>query len=185
LVSLTAVQREAVASAAVLVAQLELSLGVVIEAARVARSSGTTFVLNVAPAQSLDDDFLRLVDVLVANEHEAATLTTEPEPMQSARRLLDRVPAVVVTTGASGCVVATRDQQAQHLPAAPANVVDTTGAGDTFTGVLAAGLSSGLRVLEAARQAVVAAAISVERDGAAPSIPTRAQIDARLAAYHP
>lgn len=183
LVGLTDVQRHAVADAAVLVAQLEVPLEVVVEAAEVARGSGTRFVLNVAPAQSLDDDVLELVDVLVANEHEATTLTAEPEPMHSARRLLDRVPAVVVTTGASGCVVATRDQEVEHIPAAPAEVVDTTGAGDTFTGVLAAGMASGLSVAEATRRAVVAAAISVERDGAVPSIPSREQVDARLAAY--
>jgi ribokinase len=185
MVSLTEIQRDAVAAAAVLVAQLEVPLEVVVEAARVARRSGTTFVLNVAPARSLDDDVLGLVDVLVANEHEATTLTAEPEPMHSAHRLLDRVPAVVVTTGPSGCVVATRGQPDEHVPAAPAEVVDTTGAGDTFTGVLAAGMASGLSVLDATRRAVVAAAISVERDGAVPSIPTREQIDARLDSYRP
>ena len=185
LVRLTDVQREAVAAAAVLVAQLEIPLEVVVEAAHVARQSGTRFVLNVAPAQSLDDDVLGLVDVLVANEHEATMLTAEPEPMQSAHRLLDRVPAVVVTTGASGCVVATRESRGEHVPAACAEVVDTTGAGDTFTGVLAAGMASGLSVLDATRRAVVAAAISVEHDGAVPSIPTREQVDARLASYRP
>lgn len=90
---------------------------------------------------------------------------------------------MVVTNGASGCVVATRDTKVEHIPAAPAEVVDTTGAGDTFTGVLAAGMASGLSVAEATRRAVVAAAISVERDGAVPSIPSREQVDARLAAY--
>lgn len=69
LVSLTDVQRQAVAAAAVLVAQLEVPLEVVVEAARVARGSSTRFVLNVAPARSLDDDVLGLVDVLVSNEH--------------------------------------------------------------------------------------------------------------------
>jgi len=180
---LTDIQRDAVAAAQVLVAQLEVPLEVVVEAARVARRSGTRFVLNVAPARFLDDDVLELVDVLVANEHEAATLTGEPEPMQSAQLLLDRVPAVVVTTGASGCLVVTRDRQGEHLPAAPADVVDTTGAGDTFTGVLAAGMASGMSLHESTRRAVVAAAMSVERDGAVPSIPTGEQVDARLASY--
>jgi ribokinase len=58
-------------------------------------------------------------------------------------------------------------------------VADTTGAGDTFTGVLAAGLAAGEPVTAAARRAVIAAGISVERHGAVPSIPTRAEIDAR------
>jgi ribokinase len=176
---LTVDAREAVAAASLLVAQLEVPLAVVAQAAQAARSAGTTVVLNAAPATHLDDALLSLVDVLVVNENEAMTLAGGDDPIVAAGTLTDRASTVVVTLGSAGAAVLQRGEQIEDLPAIKALVADTTGAGDTFTGVLAAGLAAGEPVAAAARRAVIAAGISVERHGAVPSIPTRAQIDAR------
>ena len=173
-------ERQAVAAAAVLVAQLELPVTAVAGAAAVARESQTTVVLNAAPAQPLADDLLRLVDVLLVNEHEMLVLTGSDDPREAAASLLDLVPAVVVTLGPRGASVLTRDEGFTSLPAPVVSVVDTTGAGDTFTGVLAAGLAAGGSLVDSATRAVLAASISTESHGAVPSIPTAADVDGRL-----
>ncbi len=178
---LPADSREAIAASSVLVAQLEVPLAVVAEAADVARSARTTMVLNAAPAAALDDELLALVDVLVVNQSEVRTIAGDPDPITAGGGLTDRVPTVVVTLGAEGAVVLRRREPLQRVPAIIAKVADTTGAGDTFTGVLAAGLATGNSVTAATRRAVVAAGISVERHGAVPSIPTRAEVEARSA----
>jgi ribokinase len=170
-------ERQIVAAAAVLVAQLEVPVPAVAGAAAAARESQTTVVLNASPAQPLDDDLLRLVDVLVVNEHEALVLTGRDDPRAAAAALLDLVPAVVVTLGPRGASVLTREGGATTLPAPEVAVVDTTGAGDTFTGVLAAGLAAGGSILDAAARAVVAASLSTQIHGAVPSIPTAADVD--------
>ena len=178
--ALTQVERDAIASARVLVAQLEIPVNAVAEAAAVARSAGTTTVLNAAPAQHLDDSLLRLVDVLIVNEHEASTLTGERDPLVAAQDLAHRCSTVVVTLGAHGALCVTSDGAVQTVTAPAVEVVDTTGAGDAFTGVLAAGLSERLPLAAAVHRAVVAGAISVERHGASSSVPTRDEVDRRL-----
>jgi len=180
LVSLTPADREAIAGAAVLVAQLELPVAVVAEAATVARDCGTTVVLNAAPAQPLDDALLRLVDLLVVNEHEAVALGGTDDPVDAAVALTDRASAVVVTLGAAGAAHVDADARVTRAAGVPAAAVDTTGAGDTFVGVLAAALAAGAAIDDAVRRAVTAGALSVEAAGAIPSIPTRAAVDARL-----
>jgi ribokinase len=181
----------AIAGGTVLVAQLEVPVDVVAEGAARARGAGATVVLNAAPARLLDDALLSLVDVLVVNEHEAEVLAgAEPtegahggepaDPVIAAATLLDRVGAVVVTLGAEGAVVLTGTGDPHRLPAPRVSVVDTTGAGDTFTGVLAAGLAAGASLPEAAARAVSAASLSTQTPGAVPSIPTAEQVDAQL-----
>ena len=88
--------------------------------------------------------------------------------------------AVVATLGARGAVVVTADG-ATAIPAFKAKVVDTTGAGDCFVGALAARMAKGATPVEAARYASAAASCSVERLGAAPSMPTAREVAARLA----
>jgi ribokinase len=97
--------------------------------------------------------------------------------------LLARVAAVVVTRGAAGLLLAGRDGRRTDLAAVPARaVVDTTGAGDTFCGALAAALARGADLEYAARRAAAAGSLSVERPGAAGSAPTAGEVTARLAA---
>jgi len=179
---LTDDERLAVAGARVLVAQLETPLSAVAEAAALARESGVRMVLNAAPARALPDELLSSVDVLVVNEHEAGHLSGHADPATAATQLLASSRSVVVTLGADGALVADESGQRQ-VAGVTATVVDTTGAGDTFTGVLAAALATGADLDAAVARAVVAGALAVESPGAVPSIPTADQIDQRAARH--
>jgi ribokinase len=159
---------EAVEGCAVLLMQLEIPLPAVLSAALLARSAGTTVVLNAAPARALPQQLLEAVDVLVVNEHEAVELGSAAT---SAR-------ALVVTLGAAGARLTDADGT-RDVPGVAASVVDTTGAGDAFTGYLAAGLAAGVSLDVAAARAVVAGALAVETRGAVPSIPGADAVDAR------
>jgi ribokinase len=182
--SLADAERSAIAAGRVLVMQLEIPLSIVADAAACARAAGTVVVLNAAPARALDPELLRGIDVLVVNEHEGRTLGVDvdalaqgtPTPIGSPVPI---PPTVVTTLGAAG---ARWDGSAGHgeVAAPRAEVVDTTGAGDTFTGVLAASLAAGSALPDAVGRAVVAATISVETEGAVPSIPDRDQIARRM-----
>jgi ribokinase len=172
----------AIEQAQTLILQLETPLSIVADAARIGRRAGTRVVLNAAPAQALDMAVLDAVDVLVVNEHEARIVADADENAgldDIGPTLAREVPLVVVTLGARGARWFGAEGEGS-LPAPRADVVDTTGAGDAFTGVLAASLADGARWPDAVRRGVVAGAIAVESRGAVPSIPTRSQIDARL-----
>jgi ribokinase len=166
--SLRASDLEVVTDASVLVMQLETPLPAVLSAALAARSAGTRVVLNAAPARELPAELLDAVDVLVVNEHEAAH---NPDARA-------RVGALVVTLGAEGARVADAEGE-RHVAGVQARAVDTTAAGDTFTGYLAAGLAAGLGLDAAVGRAVVAGALAVETPGAVPSIPHAAQVEER------
>jgi ribokinase len=166
LTDLTPEERSTIAGADLVLMQLEIPLATVIAAAKVA--SGRV-VLNAAPAQPLPQDLLTHVDLLIVNEHEAALLG-------GADHLLTVVPSLVVTLGAKGALVRTRDTTTE-VPGIAVDVVDTTGAGDTFCGAFVAALDERVPLDEAVRFATVAAALSVRRAGAVPAIPTREEID--------
>ncbi|MFE7505811.1 ribokinase [Promicromonospora sp. NPDC057488] len=174
-----AAQARRIAAADVVLAQLEIPLDTVIAAAR-ERRDGALFVLNAAPSRDLPGALWEQVDVLVVNEHEAADLAgvgaASPEALAAA--LLERVPAVVITLGAQGSLVARRGDEAIRVPAAEVAAVDTTGAGDTYCGVLAAALAgSGLAGLaRAARLAGAAGALAVTRPGAQDAVPDAADV---------
>ncbi|MBX9244402.1 ribokinase [Actinotalea ferrariae] len=174
----------AVAGGDVVLAQLEVPLEAVLDAAR-ARRPGSLMVLNAAPSRPLPDELWGMLDVLVVNEHEARGMvgdlgaTAERASAEDlAARLLQAVPAVVVTLGAAGCLVAERGTDAHRIPAPRVEVVDTTGAGDAFCGVLAAGLAEGSDLTTAAWRAVLAAARVVTRHGAQDAVPARDELDA-------
>jgi ribokinase len=168
----------AVAGAPVVLTQLEIPFGTV----RATAATGRYVILNAAPAAELDDDLLADVDLLVVNEHEAAVVSgVEGGPDVTGPVLLRRVPAVVVTLGGEGALVLRRDAAPERVPGIKVDVVDATGAGDTFCGVLAAGLACGAELPEAVRRANAAASLSVQAAGAADSVPTSEAIDARYA----
>ena len=179
-------QERRIAAADVVLAQLEIPVEVVLAAAA-ARRPGALLVLNAAPSRPLPDALWAAVDVLVVNEHEAADLSGPSgraaggAPEALAAGLLERVPAVVVTLGGAGSLVARRDQPAVRVPAFAVRAVDTTGAGDTYCGVLAAGLAQGRSLPDAARLAAAAGALAVTRRGAQEAVPAVAEV-ARLAA---
>jgi ribokinase len=174
----------AIAAAAVVCAQLEVPLDAVRRGLELARRAGALTVLTPAPAVPEARELLGLADVLVPNLGEARALAGDPEasPRAAARRLLGLgARAVVLTLGARGVVVET-PQGTSELPARDVrDVVDTTGAGDTLAGVLAAMLADGASIPDAVRVAVDAAGISVTRAGAQTSMPTLAEIRAARA----
>ena len=163
-----------VGGADVLLAQLEIPQLTVLAAAR-ARRDGALFVLNAAPYAAIDPVLLDEVDLLVVNEHEALGLTGAGSVEAATVSLLDRVPAVLVTLGAAGASLVRRGASPVCVPASPVEVVDTTGAGDTFCGVLGAALARGDDDLTALQLASAAASIAVQRPGAQDAVPTAAE----------
>lgn len=148
---------------------------------RRARVAGARVVLNLAPAAPLAADALRAVDVLVLNEDEAAWLGRHLGCGGDAGGLHAALGvAVIVTMGERGLVAATA-QGRIVLPAHRVAVVDTTAAGDCFTGVLAAGLDRGLAMADALKRANIAAALCCTRAGSQGSLPSAAETDAALA----
>ena len=147
-------------------ASFELLDEPVLAAARLAHDAGCPLVVNPAPARLLPPALCELRPILTPNQHEAAELSGEHEPEDAAGALGARTGApVVVTLGERGALVADGDGTAL-VPAPSVRAVDTTGAGDTFNGVLAAGLASGGGLRAAVEAAVAAAAESVTRPGA-------------------
>ncbi len=177
--ALTQAQRERIASADVVVAQLEIPMPVVHAAAR-ARRDGARFVLNAAPSAPLPPELLAEVDVLVVNEHEAIDVAGVGDVAAAIDAVAPLVGALVVTLGARGCLVVEGDARTE-IAAPVVRAVDTTGAGDTFCGVLAARLAAGDDLAAAARHGVVAGALAVQRPGAQESVPTAAEVAAVLA----
>jgi ribokinase len=174
LVAVDDVAAARLAEADVILAQLEIPLDTVLAAAG-DRRRGARFMLNAAPSRRLPGELWDAVDVLVVNVHEARDLAPMADPVTPARlaaALLERVPAVVVTLGGAGALVAERGIDPVVVPAPRVTPVDTTGAGDTFCGVLAAALASGATLPEAARLAAAAAALAVTRPGAQDAVPT-------------
>jgi len=177
------------AGAAVVMLQLEVPLDTVLAAARAARRAGAAALLNVAPAQPLTAAQLADVTHLLVNEHEAAVLLgsdagrVTADPRGAARGLTALAPVAVVTLGAAGAAWAARDGGEGRQPAFPVSVVDTTAAGDAFAGALAARLAAGESELAAAvRYACAAGSLATAREGAQPSLPTAAEVEAALAA---
>ncbi len=177
---LTVADREAIASAAFLVVQLERPESLVREALTHAHAHGVTTVLTPAPARTGIEDFVALADILVANEGEAALLSGEPDAEAAAVALSRTARTVVVTRGSRGALVASRGAIAARVTARAVTTVDTTGAGDTFTGALVAWLASGAQLADALDAATTAAAIAVTREGAAESMPALAEIVSAL-----
>jgi ribokinase len=167
--------------ASVLLLQLETPLETVLAAARLGRAHGLHVVLNPAPAQPLPEELYALIDVLTPNQHEATQLTGEPEPQRAAEVLLRRgCRCVVVTLGEAGVYL--RDaQHSQQAPAHQVEAVDATAAGDAFNGALAVALTWQDALPHAVQFAQAAAALSVTRLGAQPSLPTLAEVQAWLA----
>lgn len=183
LTALTARQRELVAAADVVAAQLEIPVELVASAAD-ARAAGALLVLNAAPSEPLTDAataarILPLVDVLVVNEHELTDIAGLVDREAAIDALAAQVPALVVTLGAAGSIIALSDER-EEVPAFPVTPVDTTGAGDTFCGVFAAHLAPGPlridRLAAAARAGAAASAIAVTRQGAQAAVPTTDEV---------
>lgn len=153
----------------VLLLQNEVAEGLNRAAARLARMRGVAVVLNAAPARALPDDLAGMVDVLVVNAIEAEMMGTVPvsglpSALAAAQTLATRFPAVVVTAGAQGLALVAKGANLT-LPAEDVQAVSTHGAGDAFTGTLAAVLARGADLHQACRAATTAAAAHVAGKG--------------------
>lgn len=178
---------ELIGGAAVFVTQLEQPIPAARRALEIARAGGARTILNPAPAAPLDDALLRLCDIVTPNETEAEALTgvsvaTLEEAERAADALIARgAGAALITLGERGALYRDKERSV-HVPALSAGkVVETTGAGDAFTGGFAVALAEGRDVVEAVRFGCATAGISVTRPGTAPSMPARAEIEALLA----
>ncbi len=169
----------AFASADVILCQLEIPLPAVAAAAERAARHGKPFLLNPAPAMPLPPDLQARVTLMTPNEHELAiVLGAETASWQTL--LAEQRQRILMTHGAEGAWFADAEGNLHRQPAFAVAAVDTTGAGDTFNGALAA--FWGRDFAETVRLACAAGALSVTRKGAQSGMPTRAQLDAFLAA---
>ena len=171
-----------IASSGALVSQLEIPLETVEFAAQLANSNGVLFILDPAPAQKLSPELLRMVDVLTPNETEAQILTgievTDEESARTAAiKLLDYgIKSVILTLGSKGFLLADNDRM-EFVPAIKVTAVDSTAAGDAFTGSLAVGLANGKTLYDSAVYANYVAALSVTKMGAQSSMPTSEEVE--------
>jgi len=177
--------REVIESADMLVMQLETPMETVEAAAGIAANKGVRTILNPAPAAPVPPDILALVGILTPNEHEAKVLTgVEVRDETGARRAAEAlvkqgVGTALITLGAQGAFVLSEDFRGMVRGYA-VEAVDSTAAGDVFNGALAVALCEGRPLRDAVVFANAAAALSVTRLGAQPSIPRRREIDAFL-----
>ncbi|HUC70544.1 MAG TPA: ribokinase [Stellaceae bacterium] len=160
----------------ILVGQMEVPLGETAIMIRRVRASGGCCVLNLAPAAPIDIEILRDLDLLVANAGEAASLGSDPARVAALLR-----QGLVVTRGADGAVAYLADGGTLSVPALPIAPIDTTGAGDTFVGVLAAALDFGAPLETALKRACVAAGLACLARGAQAAMPDAAAIDTAMA----
>lgn len=164
----------------VVLTTLELKHDVLTAVFAEAKARGMTLICNATPEPSEGRDLIPMADVLIVNEQEALELdgSSESDWGAVAARLGRLGPKVVILTLGSDGALVWNDGEVTSIPAMPIDVVDTTGAGDTFCGAFAAFYSNGECVVDAAAKAVVAGSLSVTRAGAQPSIPTLAEIEA-------
>jgi len=162
-------------SADMILLQLEIPTDTVAKVIETAAAFNKTVILNPAPACHLDEELLKNVSIITPNENEAAFLTNqlvaEDDHLFFAKKLHERgVKTVVITLGANGAFYSQPENDGL-VPGFIVPAIDTTGAGDTFNGYLAVSLASGNDLQYAVKTANAAAALSVTRMGAQPSIP--------------
>jgi len=175
-----------IASAGVVVCQLEIPIETVEKAAETAVKNKVPFILDPAPARSLSDKLLSMVDVIKPNETEAQTITgIKVVDVESASKAADWLLAkgvknVIITLGDKGALIANKNGK-ETIERINVKAIDSTAAGDAFTGALAYGLAKGDTLKDAAIFANAVAAISVTRFGAQASMPTKQEVDKFIA----
>lgn len=171
-----------IAAADFLIAQFEVPQAAILAGFKIARKNNVKTVLNPAPAQNINPEIIKLTDILIPNETESETLTgikiTDMDSMSQTRKAFAKmcVDNIIVTVGSRGAYYATKETDGFQA-ANKVQAVDTTAAGDTFIGALTAKLNKHFtNLVEAISFAQKASAITVQRVGAQPSIPTLKEI---------
>lgn len=179
---------DSIANADVLLLQLETPIDASKRAAEIARENGTIVLLDPAPARQLPVDLLKKIDILTPNASEATVLSRQevstPDSITTAKTMQKQInqnglSSVVLTLGEQGVLLCT-PTETEHIPAIPVDVIDTTGAGDAFSGALATALANGNNITESVRYATAAGAAACTVLGATPSMPTDEKIKAIL-----
>ncbi len=175
------VQNEIV-SADVLLVQLESPLDSIYAAIKIAHQNGTKVILNPAPARPLDNSLLKEIDIITPNKVEVEMITgikvTDDESLCAAVKKFNElgIKNVIITLGSKGVFLGLPSITAL-IPSYKVNAIDSTGAGDVFSGALAAFIANGMDIETAARMAIASASISVTRMGALNSAPNRTEIE--------
>ncbi len=175
---------DVIAAADALIVQLETPVDTVATAIRLAHQYGVRTILDPAPAPShaLPDE-LRTVDLISPNQTEAQALTgilvDDLRSAEHAAQILQRAGAraVVMKLGKLGALICSADGRTEHIPAAKAEIVDTTAAGDAFTAGLTVALSEGRSLADAARFGCAAGTLACTVFGAQPAMPGRAAVE--------
>ncbi len=174
--------RKAIIDSKIIVTQLEIPLETMGYSLQLAKELGKTTILNPAPASNLDADLLSSVDLLTPNETELEILSGRPvrnetEIIEAAHEMIKRgIKELIVTTGQKGCIYI-NDECHKSFSAHEVNAVDTTAAGDSFTGAIAVALNEGKSIIEAIHFATAVAALTVTRKGAQSSLPYRNEVE--------
>ncbi|MDN4523891.1 ribokinase [Fictibacillus fluitans] len=167
-------KREAIAGSDFLLVQLEIPLESVQKAVSIAKENGVKVILNPAPIQELSEELLDQTDYITPNEHEL-------ELLLQGRDLASLQDKIIVTRGSEGLMFY-QDNEEVNIPSYKIEVKDTTGAGDSFNGGLAVGLSQGLSLQEACQYGNAIAALSVTKLGAQTGMPTKEEVERFIAA---
>jgi ribokinase len=173
------------AGSSLLLLQFEIPIETVVYSAKQAKEKGLTVLLNPAPARSLSDDLIRVVDYIVPNETELGLLTGKPigdfDSVEAAgRTLLSRgAKNIIVTLGEKGALILNKEG-IKLIPAFNVKVLDTTAAGDAFIGGMSVGLMNGKSLGDAVQYGCACGALAVTKFGAQPSLPTLEEVNKLL-----
>ena len=166
----------------IVLTQLETNMSAIEKIVELAHSKGKTIVLNTAPVQPVTDELLSKIDIITPNEVEASIISgVKVVDEQSAKRAAEvfkskNVKNVIITLGANGVFMSTENGEKLIAPI-KVKAVDTTGAGDAFNGGFVTALAEGKSIEEAVKFANCVGALSVQKIGTTPAMPSRAEID--------
>ncbi|RBW69320.1 ribokinase [Bacillus taeanensis] len=166
-------KEEMIASSDVLLLQLEIPLETVEKAAEIAKKHHVKVILNPAPIQPLSEELLEKVDFITPNEHELALLLKRIQSKETKKDLYEKL---IVTKGAEG-VTYYQNGREHHISSYKVEAVDTTGAGDSFNGAFAVGISRGMTKREACQLGNAVGALSVTKLGAQTGMPTQQEVE--------
>jgi ribokinase len=174
--------RDVIVDADLVMMQLEIPMATVKKVAEIAFEAKVPILLNPAPAQKLDSDLLSKVTYITPNETELLRLTNSFETQRGAMALRALgVKNVIITLGSKGCYVKT-DTEEFRVESFKVDAIDTTAAGDSFSGALAAQLALGVDLKSALKIANATGALTTTKVGAQEALPSKEEVEALLLA---